>query len=357
MADTEDQDQKTELPTQRKLEKAIEQGDVAKSQEVTSFFILGAAIIAVSMSMPSTLTSLTMRMRGLIDNSHAISINAGGLKAVAWFSLGTIAIVLMVPFLFGMLAGIAGNMIQHRPVLSSKGLMPKLSRISPQSGFKRMFGKEALVNFVKGLVKILLVGGVVASILWPYRGYFEGFVQSDPALTLPASYAMIHKILIIVLAFMFVIAAADYLYQRHSWMQRQMMTKHEIKEEYKEQEGNPEIKQKLAQMRRQMSQRRMMSKVPKASVVVMNPTHYAVALQYESGMDAPICVAKGMDELALRIKAVALENDVPVVENPPLARALHAAIDLDEAIPEEHFKAVAEVIGYVMRLKGKRRFN
>jgi flagellar biosynthetic protein FlhB len=155
----------------------------------------------------------------------------------------------------------------------------------------------------------------------------------------------------IVLAVYFILAILDFVYQRHSWIERQMMTKQEIKEEYKETEGNPEVKQKVAQLRRQQAQRRMMSKVPKASVVIMNPTHYAVALQYERGMDAPVCVAKGVDELALRIKSVAQENGVPVIENPPLARALHAVVDLDETIPEEHYKAVAEVIGYVMRLK------
>jgi flagellar biosynthesis protein FlhB len=192
---------------------------------------------------------------------------------------------------------------------------------------------------------------VIVMVLWPYRGFFESMASAEVAAILPRSQIMVVKLLGSVLAIYFLLAGIDFLYQRHAWIERQMMTKQEIKEEYKETEGNPEIKAKLAQIRRQMARRRMMSNVPKASVVIMNPTHYAVALQYLPGMDAPVCVAKGLDELALRIKSVALEHDVPVVENPPLARALHASVELDGTIPEDHFKAVAEVIGYVMRLK------
>jgi flagellar biosynthesis protein FlhB len=351
MADTEDQDQKTELPTQRKLDKAIEQGDVAKSQEVTSFFILGAATLTFMIAAPGAARDLTMRLRGMFANLHQVSMDAAGLKALAWYSVAAILAAVAMPFVFGVAAAIAGNMIQHRPVLSAEGLMPKFSRLSPASGLKRMMGKEALVNFLKGLLKIAIVGALIVMVLWPYRGFFESMASADVASIVPRSQGMIVKLMGAVLAIYFLLAAVDYLYQRHAWIQRQMMTKQEIKEEYKETEGNPEIKAKLAQIRRQRSRQRMMAAVPKASVVIMNPTHYAVALSYEPGMEAPICVAKGLDELALRIKSVALEHQVPVVENPPLARALHAVVAIEQAIPEEQYKAVAEVIGYVMRLK------
>jgi flagellar biosynthesis protein FlhB len=351
MAEAEDKDQKTELPTQRKLEKALEQGDVAKSQEVVSFFILGAATLAFLISSGWIGRDLTAKLRGVIANAHAVSIDNAGLTHLAWFCVLAILAALALPFLFGVAAGIAGNMVQHPPVLSAQSLTPKLSRLSPMQGLKRLFGKEALVNFLKGLFKIGIVGSVIVMVLWPYRGFFESMASADIAAALPRASAIIAKLMGLVLAVMLILAIADYFYQRHVWIERQMMSRHEMKEEFKETEGNPEIKQKLAQMRRQRAQQRMMSKVPKASVVIMNPTHYAVALQYEPGMDAPICVAKGLDELALRIKAVAQENEVPVVENPPLARALHAAVDIDESIPEDQYKAVAEVIGYVMRLK------
>ncbi|MGL4242593.1 MAG: flagellar biosynthesis protein FlhB [Beijerinckiaceae bacterium] len=351
MAETDDKDQKTELPTQRKLEKALEQGDVAKSQEVVNFFILAAATLAFVISAAPAAKDLTRRLTGIFSNLHQVQFDAGGLKSLAWYAVTAVLAAVALPFLFQVAASIAGNMIQHKPVWSTTGLMPKANRISPMSGAKRMFGKQALVNFIKGLLKIVIVGAVICAVLWPYRGYFESMASTDVASILTRSNAMILKLLGAVLAIYFLLAAIDYLYQRHEWIERQKMTKQELKEEFKEQEGNPEIKAKLAQIRRQRARQRMMSNVPKASVVIMNPTHYAVALQYEQGMEAPVCVAKGLDELALRIKSVALEHNVPVVENPPLARALHAAVNIDDVIPEEQYKAVAEVIGYVMRLK------
>jgi flagellar biosynthesis protein FlhB len=351
MADTDDKDQKTELPTQRKLEKALEQGDVAKSQEVVTFFVLGAATLAFMIGSGSIGLDLTTRLRGFLANLHHIAVADGGLRTIGWHATLAILAALALPFLFGVVGAVAGNMVQHRPVWSLRGLTPKLSRLSPLQGLKRMLGKEALVNFLKGLVKIVVIGAVIGLVLWPYRGQFETLASSDLAVALPRIAAMVLKLLGAVLTACFFLAVADFLYQRHTWMQRQMMTRQEVKEEFKETEGNPEIKQKLAQIRRQRAKQRMMAAVPKASVVIMNPTHYAVALKYERGMEAPICVAKGVDELALRIKAVAGEHDVPVIENPPLARALHAAVDIDDAIPEDQYKAVAEVIGYVMRLK------
>jgi flagellar biosynthesis protein FlhB len=351
MADTEDKDQKTELPTQRKLEKAIERGDVAKSQEVVSFFILGSATLAAAFAAAPAARDLTGRLRGMLGNLHQVSVDAAGLKALAWFSVTALLLAVAAPFLLTMAAGVAGNMIQHQPVLSAESMKPKFSRLSPMSGLKRMLGKEALVNFIKGLLKITVVGTVIVMVLWPYRGAFESMSSVDVVAVVPMSLKLMLKLLGAVLAIYFLLAGLDYLYQRHSWTQRHMMTKQEIKEEFKETEGNPEIKAKLAQIRRERARRRMMAAVPKASVVIMNPTHYAVALKYEPGMEAPVCVAKGVDELALRIKSVAQEHEVPVVENPPLARALHASVEIDDPIPEEQYKAVAEVIGYVMRLR------
>jgi flagellar biosynthetic protein FlhB len=351
MADEEDKDQKTELPTQRKLEKALERGDVAKSQEIVSFCILGAATLSFMIAAAPAARDLTMRLRGFIANMHLISFDKAGLMALGWASFAAVMLALAAPFLFGLAAGLIGNMIQHKPVLSAESLTPKLSRLSPLSGLKRMFGKEALVNFVKGLLKISIVGSLIVAVLWPYRGSFESMASLDVAAIAPKSHVMILKLMGAVLAIYFLLAILDLLYQRHAWIERQKMSRQELKEEFKEQEGNPEIKAKLAQLRRQRARQRMMAAVPKASVVIMNPTHYAVALSYQPGMDAPVCVAKGLDELALRIKSVALEHEVPVIENPPLARALHAAVELDQTIPEEHYKAVAEVIGYVMRLK------
>ncbi|HFQ14878.1 MAG TPA: flagellar biosynthesis protein FlhB, partial [Rhodobacteraceae bacterium] len=163
------------------------------------------------------------------------------------------------------------------------------------------------------------------------------------------------KLIIGALAFVSIVAGLDFIYQRFSWLKKQRMTTKEIKDEYKQTEGDPTVKAKLRQIRAERGRQRMMAAVPDATVVITNPTHYAVALKYEKGMPAPLCVAKGTDAVALRIRSLAKENKVPVVENPPLARALHASIEIDETVPPEHYKAVAEVIGYVLQLQNRFR--
>jgi flagellar biosynthetic protein FlhB len=190
--------------------------------------------------------------------------------------------------------------------------------------------------------------------LWGEHDRLEAFVEMNGSALMPATLSLAIKLLGTVLALFAIIAIGDFAWQRFSWYQRQKMTKQEIKEEFKNSEGNPEVKAKLRQIRAQRVRRRMMSAVPKATVIITNPTHFAVALQYEAGMAAPLCLAKGVDALALKIREVAGEHRVPIVENPPLARALYATVDIDEEIPVEHYAAVAEVIGYVLRLKGRR---
>ena len=187
--------------------------------------------------------------------------------------------------------------------------------------------------------------------LWSDRDRLDGLARLEPAALLPILLVLAMKLLGGVLAIHAFLVAGDAVYQRMAWLKRQRMTKRELKDEYKETEGSPEIKARLRQIRLARVKKRMMAAVPKATVVVTNPTHYAVALRYEIGMAAHVCVAKGVDALALRIRAVAAEHGVPLMENPPLARALHASVDIDEEIPVEHYKAVAEVIGYVLRLR------
>ena len=187
--------------------------------------------------------------------------------------------------------------------------------------------------------------------LWGERDRLEALVGAGEATILSASLSVSLRMLGAILAAHALLSIGDYVFARFSWIKRQRMTKHEIKEEMKEQDGNPEIKAKIRQIRAQRSRKRMMNAVPNATVIVTNPTHYAVALKYETGQAAPVCVAKGVDVLALRIRALATEHGVPIVENPPLARALHATVEVDDEIPVEHYKAVAEVIGFVLRLR------
>jgi flagellar biosynthesis protein FlhB len=256
-----------------------------------------------------------------------------------------------LPFLVLTLAALAGNIVQHRLTWSFETLKPKLSKISPAGGLKRIFSKQSLANLGKGLVKVVLVGSVLIALMWPERGRLEALTQSDLSVILPLSLSLTLKLLGAVVAMLAVVAAADYLFQYRQWHERQRMSLRELKEEFKQTEGDPAIKGKMKQVRQVRMRRRMIAAVPKAAVVITNPTHYAVALEYERGMDAPVCVAKGVDAMALKIREVAGKHSVPIVENPPLARALHATVEVDQQIPPEHYKAVAEVIRYVMRLR------
>jgi flagellar biosynthetic protein FlhB len=192
---------------------------------------------------------------------------------------------------------------------------------------------------------------VMSVMLWPKRSELDSLVSMDPAVILPLVKTLSLEVLGTVIAILAIVAAVDYLFQYHTWYQRQKMSLREMKEEFRQTEGDPLVKGKIRQLRQSRMRKRMIAAVPKASVVITNPTHYAIALQYERGMNAPLCVAKGVDALALRIRAVAGEHAIPVVENPPLARALHATVEVDQEIPPEHYKAVAEVIGFVMKLR------
>ena len=254
-----------------------------------------------------------------------------------------------------MLAAIVGNMIQHRLVWSGEQLKPKFSKISPLAGMKRLFSKQALANFVKGLIKLVVIGAVMTALLWPERHRLDGLVQTDILGTLALTHSLALDLLGAVVAILAFVAAADYLFQYRQWFERQKMSMHEMKEEFKQTEGDPTIKASIRQLRQSKMRQRMMAQVPKASVIITNPTHYAIALQYDRGMNAPLCVAKGVDAVALKIREVAGAHDIPIVENPPLARALHATVEIDQEIPAEHYKAVAEVIGYVMKLRESHR--
>jgi len=219
------------------------------------------------------------------------------------------------------------------------------------AGAKRLFSLQALVNFAKGLIKITALGAVMTALLWPQRHMLDTLVSTDILATLVLTKSLALNMVGAVVAILFLVAAADYLYQYRQWFERQKMSMRELKEEFKQTEGDPMIKGKIRQLRQQRMRKRMMAAIPKASVVITNPTHYAVALQYEKGMEAPICVAKGADHMALQIREIAKKHSIPIVESPPLARALHASVEVDDEIPTEHYKAVAEVIGYVMKLR------
>lgn len=351
MAEGQDDNEKSEDPTQRRLDEALERGNVAKSQEVSAWFVIAAATLVLLVFSGPMGNGLKTTLGGILANAHRIPADGGGLMRFAGRAGLEMLAALAIPFLLLALAAVAGNMIQHRLVWSAESLKPKLSKISPVAGLKRLFSKIALVNFVKGVLKIVLLGTVMTLLLWPERDRLEAMVTTDPAAILPATSVLALKILGFVVAILAVIAAADFLFQYQQWYEKQKMSLREIKEEFKQSEGDPMVKARIRRIREQRARKRMMAAVPQASVVITNPTHYAIALKYERGDNAPVCVAKGVDALALKIREVAAAHAVPIVENPPLARALHATVEIDEEIPPEHYRAVAEVIGYVMNLR------
>ncbi len=348
-----DQESKTEDPSSKKLEDARKKGDVVKSQEVSTWFTLGGSAFLFAMLAPWASAGLMDSLKVFMANADQFEIGGSALTNVMWGLFSAIILTAIIPMLVLAACGVAGNLIQHMPLVSTEPITPKFSKVSPLAGFKRLFSQEALVNFAKGLVKISVVGAVMFFVLWPERDQLDTMITLEPALILVEFQQLGLKVFWAVLAIVTIIAIADFVYQRQRWWNRQKMTLQEVRDEYKQMEGDPKIKGRIRQIRNERSRKRMMSSVPNATVIITNPTHFAVALQYDRDMPAPKCVAKGADAIAFRIRELAKEHDVPIVENPPLARALYATVEIDQVIPVEHFKAVAQVIGYVMRLKSK----
>jgi flagellar biosynthetic protein FlhB len=343
--------EKTQDPTQKRLDDAHERGDVAKSQEVNTWFLIAGGTLVVSSFSGSIGSGIQMPLRNLIANSWMIHTDGPGLLALAQSLSYAVLSALGVPFLFLIIAALAGNMIQHRMIWSTESLTPKFSKISPMAGAKRLFGKQAAANFLKGLFKLIALGIVMVAVLWPERHRLDAMIRFDPMALMGVTTTLTLQLMGAVVAMLALVAIADFFFQYRTWYEKQKMSLQEVKEEYKQSEGDPHIKGKIRQLRQQRMKKRMMAAVPKASVVITNPTHYAVALQYERGMPAPICVAKGADAIAQKIKEVAKAHDIPTVENVQLARALYATVEVDDEIPVEHYQAVAEIIGYVMGLK------
>jgi flagellar biosynthetic protein FlhB len=350
MAD-DDSAEKTQDPTQKRLDDAHERGDVAKSQEVNTWFLIAGATLVMSSFSGSIGSGIEMPLRNLIAKSWMINVDGPGLLELAQ-SLGfAVLSALGIPFLFLIIAALAGNMIQHKMVWSAEALAPKFSKISPMAGAKRIFGKQAAANFLKGLFKLIALGVVMMAVLWPERHRLDAMIRFEPEAIMGVTTTLTLQLMGAVVAMLALVAIADFFFQYRQWYEKQKMSLQEIKEEYKQSEGDPHVKGRIRQLRQQRMKKRMMAAVPKASVIITNPTHYAVALSYDRGMPAPICVAKGVDAVALKIREVAKAHDVPIVENVALARALHASVEIDDEIPVEHYKAVAEIIGYVMGLK------
>ena len=357
MADSDtDNDQKTEEATSQRLEKAREKGQVPISTEMRhATMLIGAMIVTGGMGAwsLSRLRAMFIRLWGgaddyVVDPDGAHNLITGVVREFA------LAMAPLIATLLG--CALLTLFLQGRPTLAWSRLSPRWSKLSPFSGFERLFSTRALIEFGKVLAKCLAILVVAVVVLKPHAVALDKLIGAAPDQIGRTAAALAFQLVKTVGIFILLLAVADFVYQRRAFFKRMRMTREEVKEEHKQNDGDPKIKARIRSIRMQRAKRRMMAAVPTASVIVTNPTHYAVALKYEHGvMVAPMVVAKGVDAIALKIREIATEAGVPIVESPPLARMLFATVEIDRPIPIEHYAAVAEVISYVMRLARRRR--
>ena len=352
---SEDKDAKTEQPTGKRLGKAKSEGNIPISQEVKSVAMLVGALIVVGVIAPWVAKDMARFMRGFIERPETMQVDIESLRTFFVSTVWKITVLMAFPVAVLVVAALVGSIGQVGLVYTPKKLSFNLGAINPFAGLKRMFSVTSVIEMGKSLVKIFAVGGMVAALVIPTMGHPDKIIDQDLPTTLSEIHRLLVMIIFITVLVMSALASADYIYQHWSHREKLKMTKQEVKDEHKEQDGDPKVKNKIRSLRIERHRQRMMVAVSKANVIITNPTHFAVALKYDmDAMAAPVVVGKGVDYLAKRMRQVAEIHEVPIVENPPLARALYAAVEIDHEIPQEHYKAVAEVIGFVMRLKGKR---
>lgn len=359
--DSEDQDDKPHDASEQRLRKAREKGDVPSSREAGNFMSLLGLMLAFVFVMPLLGPRLVRALQvpfttagvleigeqetGVADLEHVMADMAFDVGIVLGPLLGTL-----------LLAAIVAIGLQGETVVSGERIKPQISRLSPLSGFSKLFSKAAFIEFGKNVAKVIVVGGLGVLAAWNAVSAMWGVERVFPERLMPmaleGTVTMIGKALI----FLLIVAGADNLWQRMKWRKKLRMSHQEMKEEFKQNEGDPHVKGRRRQIAREMARQRIATAVPMANVILTNPTHFAVALRYEQGKDlAPVCVAKGTDLVAARIREIARAHDIPIIENRPLARALYDAVQVDQTIPTTHWQAVAEIIGYIMDLKANRR--
>ena len=350
----EDEASKTEEPSERKISKAKEEGDVAVSQDTKSFLMLLGMLFVIWLLLPLMAKWFYQTNIGFLEHATDIEVTPQNFRALLINATLGLFKIMGFPFAIFMALGIFGSIAQTGFVYAPKKLEPKWEKLNIFASLANFINMKKVVEALKGIIKIIVVSYVALLVIRPYVAKIELLPTMETGGILDFTHNVVVLLIFTVALAVLIIGVADYAYQKYTHLKKLRMTKQEVKDEYKQMEGDPLIKSRIRQVRMERARHRMMEAVPRADVVIVNPTHYAVALEYKMNeMDAPKVTAKGVDNVALRIKALAEENDVPIVENPPLARALFASTELDQTIPEEHFKAVAEVIGYVMQLKNQ----
>ena len=347
--------ERTEQATPKRLQEMREKGQVAKSREVPSVAILIASLLIFYFLGSAMIRDFMDLMKWAFANSAHFEIQSGNLSwLLLEFSRRTLKIVAPM-FVVLVAVGLLSNLLQVGFLFSAQAIAPKFSKLDPLKGFARMFSKQALVELIKSIFKVVIVGYVT---YFTVKGELEQIIPlMDKEIWSVMSYigSVCFKILLRTSWVLIVLAVVDYVFQKWDFMQEAKMTKQEVKDEFKQREGDPLIKSRVRQAQREMAKRRMMEAVPKADVVITNPVHLAIALEYNTEkMSAPQLTAKGSRLVAERIKAIAEEHKIPIVENKPLAQALFKGVEIGQEIPAVFYKAVAEVLSYVYRLKNKR---
>ncbi|ODQ01098.1 MULTISPECIES: flagellar biosynthesis protein FlhB [Salinivibrio] len=351
MAESDGQE-RTEDATPRRREQAREKGQVPRSRELASVAVLILGAVSLMWFGQSLGEALMALMTRLFTLSRAEVFDTSELMLVVVGELLHLILPLGLVLLLLFFSGLAGSAGLGGISFSWEAARPKLSKMSPIAGVKRMFGTQGLVELLKSILKVLLVGGVASYLVYiNLQDFFELTIETFPQNLYHAMDILLNFVLLVCCSLLIVVAI-DVPFQIWQHNEQLKMTKQEVKDEYKETEGRPEVKGRIRMLQREMAQRRMMAEVPQADVVVTNPEHYSVALRYNSDMDsAPVVVAKGSDFTALKIREIAAEHDVAIVPAPPLARALYFSTELEQQIPDGLFTAVAQVLAYVFQLK------
>jgi flagellar biosynthetic protein FlhB len=346
-------DDRTERPTPRRLSKAREKGQVARSKEVPSAAVLLGGLITISYAAPDLLSALSREMRDVLRMQVPPEISLTFVSGVLYTALSRVGLVVGSIMLLAMVFSFAANASQTGLVLSWEAIGFHFEKISPQNGLSRVFSKAGLVELIKGVAMLTVLSVMSYQVVVKYLPLYPRLVLMDVRQLLYWVSVITYQVFLRAAIFLFILSLADYAFQRHRFLEGLKMTKQEVKDEQRDTEGDPLIRGRIRRIQREMARKRMMTEVPKADVVITNPTHYAVALAYRmESMEAPQVVAKGVGFLALRIKELAQQHRVPIVENKPLAQTLYKTVDLGRFIPPHLYKAVAEILAYIFKAKG-----
>ncbi|ODC04145.1 flagellar biosynthesis protein FlhB [Terasakiispira papahanaumokuakeensis] len=350
--ENEDGQEKSEEPTSKKFEEARKEGQVARSKELSTFLLLlfGGMSILIFGAWVADAAIQMMRFNFSIDRE---AVTSTSMMAIHLKNSAIIALQVILPILFALfLSGILSQIAVGGWNWSGKAIAPKGSRMNPVKGIKRIFSKNSVVELGKATAKLFLVGGTAVGIVLSLKNDFTALGFMAPEQAMARGAYMVLWAFVAISACLIAVVLIDVPWQLHQHKEQLKMTKQEVKDENKNTEGNPEIKSRIRRLQYEMAQRRMMADVPKADVVITNPQHYAVALQYdEQGNSAPLMLAKGADEIAFKIREIAQHHDIPTLELPPLTRALYHTTEIGDEIPQALYMAVAQVLAYVYQLR------